>query len=66
MNVKFFGSIIKQMASDSAYTLPSAETEVTTLLEKVLHEGLNTTELAAVYDDLSQEYDKVMNNSCNK
>lgn len=49
------------MASDSEYTLPSAETEVTTLLEKVLHEGLNTTKLAAVYDDLSQDYDKVTN-----
>lgn len=54
------------MASDSEYTLPSAETEVTTLLEKVLHEGLNTTELAAVYDDLSQDYDKVTKNVATK
>lgn len=54
------------MASDSEYTLPSAETEVTTLLEKVLHEGLNTTKLAAVYDDLSQDYDKVTKKCCNK
>ncbi|XP_034332750.2 methyltransferase-like protein 27 [Magallana gigas] len=51
------------MATESEYTLPSAEAEVTTLLEKVLHEGLNTTELAAVYDDLSQEYDKVLTES---
>lgn len=53
------------MASDSKYTLPSAEIEVTTLLERVLHDGLNTTELAAVYDDVSKEYDKV-NKGCNK
>lgn len=53
------------MASDSKYTLPSAEAKVTTLLERVLHDGLNTTELAAVYDDVSKEYDKV-NKGCNK
>lgn len=51
--------------SDSKYTLPSAEAKVTTLLERVLHDGLNTTELAAVYDDVSKEYDKV-NKGCNK
>lgn len=36
------------------------------LLEKVLYEGFNMMEFVVVYDDFSQEYDKVMNNFCNK
>lgn len=42
------------------YTVPSAETGVTTLLEKVFQDGLNQSELAAAYDDVSKDYDKVI------
>lgn len=42
------------------YTVPSAETGVTTLLSKVIKDGLNQSELAAAYDDVSKDYDKVL------
>lgn len=42
------------------YTVPSAETGVTTLLEKVFQDGLNQSELVAAYDDVSKDYDKVI------
>lgn len=42
------------------YSVPSAETGVTTLLGKVFKDGLNQSELAAAYDDVSKDYDKVL------
>lgn len=42
------------------YSVPSAETGVTTLLRKVFKDGLNQSELAAAYDDVSKDYDKVL------
>lgn len=42
------------------YSVPSAETGVTTLLSKVFKDGLNQSELAAAYDDVSKDYDKVL------
>lgn len=50
---------LKQMDTNK-YTVPSAETGVTTLLEKVFQDGLNQSELAAAYDDVSKDYDKVI------
>lgn len=51
------------MASDSKNSLSASEAEVATMLQKVLHEDLNTTELSSAYDNISKEYDQVLSKS---